>query len=108
MKLSLFVEIVFKLKFLFLLVTTYKVNDSVYIFQKTRSFTKVELSRVKPFCCFTDDLILISISATAVNTYEKHCEAPSHHEAGRFCKVVTFVLINIFLCGKKYVVDIGE
>ena len=24
------------------------------------------------------------------------------------CKAVTFVLINIFRCGKKYVVGIGE
>ena len=24
------------------------------------------------------------------------------------CKVVTFVLINVFRCGKKYVVGIGE
>ena len=31
-------------------------------------------------------VLVILISNTAVNTYKKHCEASSHHEAGKLDK----------------------
>ena len=33
-------------------------------------------------------VLVILISNTAVNTYEKNCGASSHHEAGRYDKFV--------------------